>query len=142
MWKRVTIPEPSVPKVMLVEDDPQFVYLMQRYASSSGCRLIHVDPFGQVALQAHKERPDLILLDLGSDGENGWHTLQELRADPVTSAIPVFACSASEVAARGWEDRADGCLLKPVMYEDFVAALSTAILRLSPQTTTERVPGI
>ena len=136
------MPEPSVPKVMLIENDPQFVYLMQRYAHSSGCQLINVDPFGQVALQAHKERPDIVLLDLEPDGDNGWQTLQELRADPVTSVIPVYVCSASEVAARGWEDRADGCLLKPVMYEDFVAALSAATSRLRSKTAAECVPGI
>ena len=89
---------PSALKVMLIEDDPQFVYLIQRYAHSSGCQLIHVDSISQAVSQAHKELPDLVLLDLALDGVDGWQVLQAIKDDPVTSAIPVFICSASEVA--------------------------------------------
>jgi len=114
---------------MLVEDDPQFVYLIQRYARSSGCQLIHVDSISQVVSRAQKELPNVVLLDLAPNGTDDWRSqswqvLQALKADTVTSTIPVFICSASEVATRGWEDRADGCLLKPVMYEDFEAVLN------------------
>ena len=120
---------PSAPKVMLVEDDPQFAYLIQRYARSSGCQLVHVDSISQAVSLAQKELPDLILLDFALNGmddwrSQSWQVLQALKTDPVTCKMPVFICSASEVATRGWEDRADGCLLKPVMYEDFVAVLT------------------
>ena len=128
-------------KVMLVEDDPQFVYLIQRYARSSGCRLIHVDSISQAVSQAHNELPDLVLLDLALNGTDGWQILQALKADSVTSTIPVFICSASEVATRGWEDYADGCLLKPVMYEDFMAALAATISHLPPDATAPHEPG-
>ena len=132
---------PSIPKVMLVEDDPQFVYLIQRYARSSGCQLVHVDSISQAVSQAQKELPDLVLLDLALNGTDGWQVLQSLKADPVTSAIPVFICSASEVATRGWEDRADGCLLKPVMYEDFMTALAATSGQLCSDTSAQHVPG-
>lgn len=112
------------PKVMLVEDDPQFAYLIQRYARSSGCQIIHVDSISQTVSLAQEELPDLVLLDLALNETDGWQVLQALKADPVTCKMPVFICSASEVATRGWEDHADGCLLKPVMYEDFVATLA------------------
>ena len=135
------MPLPSAPKVMLVEDDPQFVYLIQRYARSSGCQLIHVDSISQAVSQAHNELPDLVLLDLALNGTDGWQVLQALKADPVTSAIPVFVCSASEVATRGWEEYADGCLLKPVMYEDFMAALAATVSHLPPDATVQHVPG-
>jgi CheY-like chemotaxis protein len=132
---------PFALKVMLVEDDPQFVYLIQRYARSSGCQLIHVDSISQAVSQAHNELPDLVLLDLALNGTDGWQILQALKADPGTSTIPVFICSASEVATRGWEDYADGCLLKPVMYEDFMAALAATVSHLPPDATVQHVPG-
>jgi CheY-like chemotaxis protein len=132
---------PPASKVMLVEDDPQFVYLIQRYARSSGCQLIHVDSISQAVSQAHSELPDLVLLDLALNGTDGWQVLQALKSDPVTSTIPVVVCSASEVAARGWEEYADGCLLKPVMYEDFMAALAATISHLPPDVTAPHVPG-
>ena len=136
----------SALKVMLVEDDPQFIYLIQRYARSSGCQLIHVDSISQAVSQAQKELPDLVLLDLALNGTDdrlrqSWQVLQALKSDPVTSTIPVFVCSASEVATRGWEEYADGCLLKPVMYEDFMAALAATISHLPPDATVQHVPG-
>ena len=66
--------------------------------------------------------------------------LQALKADPVTSTIPVFICSASEVATRGWEEYADGCLLKPVMYEDFMAALAATTSHLPSDAAARHMP--
>jgi len=133
---------PSAPKVMLVEDDPQFVYLMQRYARSSGCQLVHVDSVGEAVSLVHSELPDMILLDLALNGADGWQALQSLKADPVASKIPVFICSASDVATRGWEDQADGCLLKPVMYEDFLAALAATSHHRASAATVPHVPRV
>jgi CheY-like chemotaxis protein len=130
--------QPPLPKVMLIEDDPQFVYLIQRYASSSGCQLIHGDSITQAVSLAQKEMPHLILLDLAMAGTDGWQVLQALKADPLTSKIPVFICSASEVATRGWEEYAEGCLLEPVMYEDFVAALAATNYHPSPKSHSPR----
>ncbi len=135
------MPLPPALKVMLVEDDPQFVYLMQRYARSSGCQIVHVDALTQAVSRAQSELPDLILLDLALNGTDGWQVLQALKANPVTRKITLFVCSASEVSTRGWEEYADGCLLKPVMYEDFMAALAAAVPHSSSDAAAQPVPG-
>ena len=50
---------------------------------------------GGTAIEAAKQhRPDLILLDLRMPGLTGWETIAQLKADPVTSKIPVIAVSA------------------------------------------------
>ncbi len=121
---------PPILKILLVENDPQFVYLIQRYAQRSGCQLTQVGSIKEIEALAAKEIPDLILLDLALNGpddslEQSCKLLQSFKADPVTAKIRVFICSASEVAMRGWEEYADGCLLKPVMYEDFVTTLAS-----------------
>ncbi len=122
--------QPISPKVMLVEDDPSFVYLLQRYARASGCQLVHTGLAGEVLPLARQENPDLILIDiaLGLDDSDGWHLLEALRTDSVTRKMAVYVCSASEAVIQACEELADGCLLQPVMYEDFLAVL-------------ERVPG-
>jgi CheY-like chemotaxis protein len=118
------------PQIMLVEDNPQFLYLMQRYAQSAGCRLMHVADCAHLLAAAAAEQPDLILLDLGVAGVDGESrgVLAGLKQDPATHRIPVYLCSASELAARGLEEYADGLLLKPVMYDDFEAALASAAI--------------
>ncbi len=119
----------SVPKIMLVEDDPQFVYLMQRYAASSGCQLIHADPPDSTLQSARQEHPDLILLDMVLGASESRAVLAALRADNATRGIPLYLCSANEAVLHQWQHQADGCLLKPVMYEDFLAVLTQVSAR-------------
>ncbi len=111
-------------QVLLIEDDPQFVYLIERYASSSGCSLVRLATGDREKLLALQEPPDLILFDIGMDSSRGWQFLQECKSNIVTSSAPVYICSANEQAMLGWEESVDGCLLKPVMFEDFVHVLT------------------
>jgi len=115
-------------KVLLVEDDPQFVYLIQRYAAASGCALVHADNACQVMSFVQQNPPDLILIDIFPSKMNGSQILSDLKANPVTRQIPAFVCSASDTVIHEWEDRAEGFLLKPVMYEDFCRILATATI--------------
>ncbi len=123
-------------KVLLVERDPQFIYLIQRYANTSGCQLIIADSVSAALEMAGQEHPDLILLDVSVQGTDCWPSVQALKTDPATRAIRVYICSSSEVSTRGWEEYADGCLLKPVMYEDFASAVTAAISRSCPDAAT------
>jgi two-component system cell cycle response regulator DivK len=40
------------------------------------------------------ERPQLILMDLSLPGIDGWEATRQLKANPVTNAIPVIALTA------------------------------------------------
>jgi CheY-like chemotaxis protein len=42
-----------------------------------------------------------------------------------TQTIPVLVCSALRDEERIWEEGADFCLAKPVMYADFLAILAS-----------------
>ncbi len=110
-------------RVLLISDDPQFVYLVQRYADTSGCLLFHAPSFDQALSRAQQERPRLILLDLSAPSAHDGQILSTLKADPLTCHIPVFVCSTSESILAESQEQADGCLLKPLMYQDFVIAL-------------------
>jgi CheY-like chemotaxis protein len=112
--------------VLLVEDDPAFIYLIQRYADKGGCRLVSTARGDEALELARREWPVLILLDIMLPGMDGWQVLRELKADASTSGIPVVLCSALSEEARGVEEGADGYLRKPVLYQDFMAALKDA----------------
>jgi CheY-like chemotaxis protein len=55
--------------------------------------------------QARLDRPDAVLLDVMMPGVDGPRTLEALRADPATSAIPVIFLTAKIPAADGSEWR-------------------------------------
>ena len=115
----------EVPLLLLVEDDLNSLYMMERYTRSSGCRPLGTTKGGNVLALARKERPDVILLDLMLPDILGWEVLQALRADPVTRDIPVIICTALNEADRAREAGA-GYLHKPIYYQDFLSALEEA----------------
>jgi CheY-like chemotaxis protein len=123
-------PKAAAPLLMIVEDDSQSLYLIQRYASTSGCRLVSAWEGKDALRLARQARPTLILLDLVLSGMMGWEVLQLLRADPLTCHIPIVICSALDEADHAQEVGAVGYLRKPVYYQDFVAALKQAGLPL------------
>jgi CheY-like chemotaxis protein len=123
-------PKAAAPLLMIVEDDSQSLYLIERYASTSGCRLVSAWEGKEALMLAQQARPTLILLDLVLSGMMGWEVLQILKADPLTCNIPIIICSALDEADRAQEVGAVGYLRKPVYYQDFVVALKQAGLPL------------
>jgi CheY-like chemotaxis protein len=71
----------------------------------------------------HQERPEAILLDIEQGDAIGWDVLCSLKADGATRNIPVIVCSWLEHRDRCLVEGAERHLQKPVLYEDFVAAL-------------------
>ncbi|MGV9006015.1 MAG: PleD family two-component system response regulator [Brevundimonas sp.] len=66
---------------------------------------------------AASERPDIILLDVMMPGMDGFETCRRLKADPVTSHIPVVLVTAldgREDKIRGLEAGADDFVTKPI----------------------------
>lgn len=117
--------------VLLVQEDPEFAYVIERYAASRGCEFnkIRIGQFD--ALAALQERPDVILLDIGVSLESSRRFFIECKTNAKTRQTPVYVCSASEAIVQEWEDLVEGCLLKPVMYEDFVEILAEIDASLS-----------
>lgn len=106
-----------MPRILLVEDDPDNISLMTRLLEHHGHR-IGVAPHAAAALEAAvRERPDLILMDLelprGPDGppdpHAGLEATRSLKADPRTAAIPVIALTAHTMAQHRERISAAGC---------------------------------
>ncbi|MCM2268096.1 MAG: response regulator [Elusimicrobiales bacterium] len=81
-------------------------------------------------------KPDLVLLDLNLPGKDGRKVLEEIRRDPLLSALPVIiltTSSAVEDVSHAYDLRADAYLVKPVNLEQLLKAaisLNSASLAL------------
>jgi CheY-like chemotaxis protein len=116
----------TAPTVMIVGDDSDFSYLMQRYVRQSGYQMTIAHP-GEKALKlAKQKRPAVIVLEIDPPETVGWDMLQALKADPDTHNIPVVICSWADERTRGLAEGAAGYLRKPVLYGDFLRALADA----------------
>jgi CheY-like chemotaxis protein len=82
------------PTVLVVDDDPDTVYVYTHVLGSYGCRVV-VCRDGAAAVSAAREaRPDVILMDFLLPGMNGWEATAALKAEADTAGIPVIGISA------------------------------------------------
>ena len=102
--------------VLIVEDSPSVRRLIEVSVRPLGVKIIAAED-GLAGLEmARSEMPDVILLDIGLPGIDGWEVLRELRSDPITADISVIIVTAHaqpEVAAAAERRGADGFITKP-----------------------------
>ncbi len=119
-------------EILLVEDNPADVALTGE-ALQEGKMLnnLHVVNDGVEAMEfLHREgkyqsapRPDLILLDLNLPRKNGREVLEEIRADPELTVIPVVIMTVSKDEKDIYETyrlHANCYIRKPVRFGEFI----------------------
>jgi diguanylate cyclase (GGDEF)-like protein len=81
-------------KLLLVDDQPVNIQALYQVFASDHQVLAATD--GHKALDiAHKQQPDLVLLDVVMPGMDGFEVCRRLKLDPSTSDIPVIFLTAS-----------------------------------------------
>jgi len=78
------------PIVLLIDDDPDFIEATCAVLESASYEVWVAYNGEQGLTRARKARPDLIILDVIMPVEDGFQTLEALRADPVLAGIPVL----------------------------------------------------
>ena len=83
-----------MPTIMVVEDNEPSRDALSRRLERRGYRVVAaVDGLEALAV-AHDTAPDLILMELGLPGIDGWEATRRLKADAATQHIPVIVLSA------------------------------------------------
>lgn len=122
---------PSEPEtIVVVEDDPHIADLIDLYLRRDGHRVIQASQ-GQAGLDAvGRERPRLVILDVGLPGSiDGFELCRRLRS---TSAVPVIILTAraDEVdRVLGFELGADDYVTKPFSPRELAARVKAVIRR-------------
>jgi PAS domain S-box-containing protein len=101
-------------RILAIDDDPDAVYLLQENINEDEYEVIGAHS-GQDGLRLARERhPDVILLDIVMPGADGWQVLHDLKADPITSGVPVVMLTIVDNKALGFQLGATAYLLKPL----------------------------
>ena len=106
----------SKKRIMIVDDDPDALALMDNILSNEGFELIKVSNATEVGLKAAQLAPDLLLLDFLMPEINGFEVCTALRQNDLTRSIPIMAvtCLTKEQdIERIFECGADEYLAKP-----------------------------
>ncbi|MSU59052.1 MAG: response regulator [Pedosphaera sp.] len=102
--------------VLLVEDDPKLPELLAELLSESNITVLHAPTAADALALVRDTHVDLVLLDLGLPGMNGFELLQQLKESPETQSIPVIVLTAwnsTKDKVRGFELGAVDYLTKP-----------------------------
>jgi DNA-binding response OmpR family regulator len=108
-----------VPRILIVDDESDFIELVQYRLAGLGCEFIVANDGVQALSQARQFKPDLILLDILLPDLDGLSVCEILRRQPSTKKIPVIFMSAlsSEVTRRTVAMQADDFFTKPLDWE-------------------------
>ena len=100
--------------VLVVDDRPDARYAMVRVLSAAGFDM-RKTATGRDAVRLARLQPDAIVLDIGLQDMDGFEVVRQLKADAVTSVIPVLHKRAvyREHRRRGLAAGADDYLVVP-----------------------------
>jgi|LAHU01.1.fsa_nt_gb DNA-binding response OmpR family regulator len=115
-------------KVWIVDDDPEFLAELGEALELSG---LDAEAFRDAASMRRRlglEAPDIVLLDLKMEHEDGFRLARELRGHPRTANVPMIAmtghCTSTEDAVRVGACGLDLCLVKPINLAELLARIA------------------
>ena len=84
----------AVQRILVVDDTPANLYIMTEHLQAKGYTTLIAEDGVEALQRAEYALPDLILLDVMLPGLDGFEVCRRLKANPLTSAIPVIFMTA------------------------------------------------
>lgn len=125
------------PKVLLVDDDADVRYMTRVNLHFEGFQVVEARDGYEAMDLAHKERPDIVVLDVMMPGRDGLQVLRDIRSDATLEDVPVVLLSARagrEAETEGWEVGATAYITKPFT----VTGLASTLRQLLDQDRGQR----
>jgi two-component system, cell cycle response regulator DivK len=115
-----------MPTILVVEDNEPSRDALSRRLARRGFEIVGASDGLQGVALAHSRRPDLILMDLGLPGIDGWEATRRLKQDASVRHIPIIVLSAHamtndrELALQAGGDDFD---TKPVRFQALLSKI-------------------
>jgi two-component system, OmpR family, KDP operon response regulator KdpE len=121
-----------VTRVLIVDDDRAFARALEIGLTAHGYEVLVAHDGAEGIVTATRERPEVVLLDLGLPGYSGMEVLETLRT---WSEVPVIVLSARHQSAAkvaALDAGADDYLTKPFGIDELLARIRAAVRRAGP----------
>jgi DNA-binding response OmpR family regulator len=132
-------------KILVIEDDPAISRLVDYSLRHEGYTVIPATNGLEGIRKAHREKPDLIILDVMLPGMDGFEICARLRAEPATARLPIlmFSAKAQEIDKNtGLKVGADDYLPKPAAPAEIVSRVAKLLAQKKrTPPTQEKVSG-
>jgi two-component system, cell cycle response regulator DivK len=123
-----------MPKILIIEDTENNQVLLTRRLKPRGHEIITAADAESGLPLVESEKPDLILMDVGLPGMDGWNATRALKQNPATKHIPIIALTAH--AMQGDRERAveagcDDYETKPIDFNRLFEKIDALLARSS-----------
>lgn len=126
-------------KILVVDDDPDLVRALRLRLRANDYDISTAGDGYSAIATAHRERPDLIVLDLGLPAGDGFVVLDRLQNSDTLSGVPVIVLSARDPQnneARALKAGAAAFFQKPADNEELLDVIRVSL----PQTAAAAPP--
>jgi CheY-like chemotaxis protein len=126
-------------KILIVDDDLDTLRLVGLMLQHQGYRIIAANSGIQALALSQGDKPDMVLLDIMMPEMDGYEVARKLRANPVTSNIPIIMFTAKtqvDDKVQGFEAGADDYLTKPTQPRELFAHVKAVLARGKKPTAT------
>ena len=134
-------------RVLVVEDNAANMKLTSLLLLHAGHTVLQALDAETGLRLAHREQPDLILMDIQLPDMDGLAATTLLKHDPATASIPIIALSALAMKADEERSQTAGCdayIVKPLRYKELYAVMERLLQKPQPPATratpTDRTP--
>ncbi len=113
-------------KILIIEDTENNRVLLTRRLKPRGHEVVLAEDAERGLALVPTERPELILMDVGLPGMDGWSAARQLKADPVNRLIPIIALTAHAMEAdrvKAVEAGCDDYETKPIDFNSLFAKI-------------------
>ena len=120
-----------MPKIMIIEDDPAIREELALLLENEGYTALVIKRFTDIPAQAAQEQPNLILLDIGLPGKDGFSLCAALRKVVPAPVIFVTSRDASADEVRALSLGGDDYITKPYSVPVLLARIKAVLRRNS-----------
>jgi CheY-like chemotaxis protein len=112
-----------MPLVLVVDDYEDTRRIYTDYLKFAGFRVVAAKDGEEAFAKAKELGPDVVVMDLGMPGVDGWTATKRLKDDPRTKHIYVMAVTGfceDEHRLKAWRSGCDAFLMKPILPAELV----------------------
>ena len=120
-------------QILTIDDDPEFRLLISTQLQSRNITVVGAADGIQAIIKARGKQPDVILLDLGLPGGDGFLILERLKANKLLSTVPVIVVTArdlKEVEEKAFRAGAAASFQKPVNIDSLLTVIEEVLRNL------------
>ena len=117
-------------KILIVDDERDIVKALMIRLKANGYEVVTAFDGAQGVFMAHKEKPDLIILDIRMPAGDGFSVAERLKSSMYTFSIPIIFLTGSperDAEGRAMELGARFYIKKPYDPEELLDAVKRAI---------------